>query len=702
MPAAFWGHLDPEREELRNALLRAQTRQMETQTSLAQMLGAQGAGVGAPGGVEDDEFQWEELEFKKEQLEEQTKLAKAQQLILERDMTLKEEEAQAPFTMGLGEMLLSAEGEPQVVPGKQVGGAFLDPLTGVPKYQEPIVAGLEQTVIRPDTGETLKIGMIKTPKGSLVTSTGETIYSEPEVTVSGSQMIITDPSTGDVINTIDITQVPRGFDVDVDNKGNVYTTNLDTGETELVAPSAYYEQEYKQKERTLKVQQFGIEVESKGYDVELFGMNLEAHITQKGYDRDIDVQLIKQDIQDSVNLTTIEKQVLMNKADELAAEVTDRRTDAMLVGYDVDKYGHDVRRYAADVGYDETIDGNMIIRDIQNSKNATDKEKQELIALTSQLSDESAERRNTATIEASDRKLVADRYVKGYVPQSAEDALAYVRAKARIEAQYAPFTTPNMMNEPDARDYVAYTAGLELFVEKGKTDEKLRFEFGKARATQTPEDLLMGTAVRMMEMTEGAELGRRLLELPLTKEIREREEFEFKETEAALKREGEALGEAREDIDQLQKLMKTATSQIKPTYGGYSKESRALATGVFISLLDADISLSPETKMRYMEIAPALHGMTMAETIDPTLMGGYAWFRGLWEDALSGAVEEVPSETIKSASILDIIRVVNGLGSVKEAKKFLKKFGLSWNEYLDIAEPYLSKEVIRAVEQRKR
>lgn len=699
MPATFWGHLDPEREELRNALLRAQTRQMETQTSLAEMLGAQQQQQMQQQGMEDDEFQWEELEFKKEQLKQETELNKAQQLLLGRQMTLKEEEAQRPVQMGLGEMLLSPEGEPMVTPGTQIGGALVDPLTGEPMYEAPITAGLEQTVIRPDTGEVLKVGMVKTPKGSIVTTTGEEIYTEPEVVVEGAEVIILDPGTGDIINRIDVAQVPRGFDIKVDQQGNVYSASLDTGEVELVQESQYYEQEYKYRERALKVQQFGIEVESKGYDVELHGMNLEAHITQKGYDRDIDVQLIKQDIQDSVNLTAIEKQQLMNRADELAGEVTDRRTEAMLVGYDVDKYGHDIRRYAADVGYDETIDGNMIIRDIQASKSASDIQKQELIALTTELSDQSAERRNTATIEAGDRKLVADRYLKGYVFETAEEALAYTEAKARIEAKYDPYTTPNMMNRVDAEAWLSYKAGIDLFVEKGKTDEKIRFEFGKARASQTSEDLLKGTAARMMEMTEGAELGRQLLELPLEELELERDVLGLRREEAELKREGTAQGVAGDEQELLRDMMLRATATHKPTYGVYGQKEKVMAANTLLELIRLDRTLRPETKMQYLEAVPSLTGVTLAEELQKGKVPYFDWFRGMFNQALDETEVETgvtrPSEKFKGTSLEDIIREVEEVwgrtGSRKEIAKYLKKYNLTLDKYREVSQKWLAR-----------
>lgn len=705
MPAPYWGYLDPQREELQNALLRAQIRQMETQTGLAEQLAAEGqAGVGARGGTaEDDSLQWEQLEFQKEQLKQETELAKAQQLILERQMTLKEEAAQAPVQMGLGEMLLSAAGEPMVTPGQRVGGAMVNPLTGEPMYQEPIVAGLEETVLRPGEG-VMKAPQVKIGSATLLGPMGEVIYSEPETTVSGAEMIVTNRANGEVINRIDIEQIPQGFEPQIDAKGNLYITNLDTGESELAQPSAYYEMEYEQEDRRIKVKQFGHEVQSKGYDVAEYGYDVEKYVADKAYDRVIDVERIKQDIQDSVNLTAIEKQQLINKAEALKVEATDRRTDALLVGYDIEKYGYNIRKYVADVGYDETIDGNMIIRDIQNSKNATDIEKQELISLASKLSDESAERRNTATIEASDRKSATQRYVAGYVPQSAEEAIAYVEHKAKVEAKYDPYTTPNMMNEDDAREWLEDVAAIDLFTEKGKTDEKIRFENMKARAAKSPEDLLKETAMQMMPITEAGELGRALLEVPITEagvageqarlrgeEVRLRgEELGFRREEAELKREGEALGISKEETELIDDMMLRAVASHKTEYGMYGEEQKTMAVNTFIELLQLDKSLRPETRMEAIDAAPSLLGITLPEMLAGERERPYfTWIRGIWNKALDEVAEETglprPPRTYKGLSFADIRAEVNRIyGETRSRKKvsqYLKKYGMTIEDY---------------------
>jgi len=712
MPAPYWGYMDPQREELQNALLRAQIRQMETQTGLAEELAAQeqvgarggvGAGVRGGGMVEDDSLQWEQLEFQKEQLKEQTELAKAQQLILERQMTLKEEAAEAPMQMGLSEMLLSAAGEPMVTPGQRVGGALVNPLTGEPMYQEPIVAGLEETVLRPGEG-VMKAPQVKIGSATLITPTGEVIYSEPELTVSGAELIVTNRADGTVINRLDISQKPKGFEPQMDAKGNLYSYNLDTGQVELVQESAYYEMEYEQEDRKIKATIFGIEVQSKGYDAIEYKADIEKYIADKAYDRVIDVELIKQDIQDSANLTEIEKQQLINKAEALKVEATDRRTDALLVGYDVEKYGHDIKRYIADVGYDETMDEADIRRDIQNSKNATDIEKQELIRELGVLTNESKERMSKAEIEAGDRKLVTQRYVAGYTPQSAEEALSYVEAKARIEAKYDPYTTPNMMNEPDAKAYIAYEAGLDLFVTEGETTQKIRFEIAKARAAKSPEDLLKETSIKMMEITEAGELGRALLEVPITETGIAGEQARLRgaelelgwgklglaKEELELKREGEAQGEAGEEMDELMDMMLRATATHKPTYGMYGEEEKVMAANTLLDLIRLNQSIAPETKMKWLETAPSLLGVTLPETLAGEKGRPYFdWFRDMWNEALDETAEvggiPRPVKTYKGLSFADIRAEVNRIygetGSRKKVNQYLKKYGMSIEDY---------------------
>jgi len=603
MPAEYWGFIDPERKRIEKALLSAQLARLEEQPM--------GAGGGLAGALEDDSLEWEKLEFQRQQLKEQTELAKAQQLLLERKMTLEEEEAEAPFT--IGESYITREGEPL--------------------YEPPMRAGLGETIVRPTTGEMLKEPFVKIGTATLIDTMGNVVYSEPEVNISGSEMIVTNRATGEVINRIDIERVPRGFKPQLDTKGNVYITNLDTGESELAFPSAYYE----------------MEVELKG--------------------RELDVE--------------------------------EERTEALLYGYDVEKYGDDIAKYIADLGYVETIDKANIERDIWNSRNLTAIKKQELIYELGVLTNESEERRNTATIEAGDRKLVSERYKVGYVPQSAEEALAYEDAKAQIEASYAPYTSPNDMNIGDAEAWLAYEAGIELFVDKGKTDEKIRYENMKARAGRTPEDILKQRAISMMGIPEGAGLGRELLELPLEELGLEREKLEFKREEAELKRQGEAMGETREDTEYLMSLMLRATATHKATLGLYTEEDKVAAANTLLELIRTDTSIPPETKMRWLETAPSLMGVTLAEELKRD-RPYFDWFRGMWNQALTEAAGEamemrreverfekapttLPTKTRRGLSFAEIQKEVNRIyretGSRKDVTKYLKKYGMTIDDY---------------------
>jgi len=219
--------------------------------------------------------------------------------------------------------------------------------------------------------------------------------------------------------------------------------------------------------------------------------------------------------------------------------------------------------------------------------------------------------------------------------------------------------------------------------------------------------LLKETSIKMMEITEAGELGRALLGVPITEagiageqarlrgeevEIR-REELGFRREEAELKREGEAQGEAGEEMDELMDMMLRATATHKPTYGMYGEEEKVMAANTLLDLIRLNQSISPETKMKWLETAPSLLGVTLPETLAGEKGKPYFdWFRDMWNQSLSETAEvggvPRPAETYKGLTFAEIQKEVNRIyaktGSMKKANQYLKKYGLTRETYSEL------------------
>jgi len=119
--------------------------------------------------------------------------------------------------------------------------------------------------------------------------------------------------------------------------------------------------------------------------------------------------------------------------------------------------------------------------------------------------------------------LEVEKYKAGYVPQTMEDVLELKEGKERIEARYAPLTTPNMMNKEDAEDWRADEAAIEAWLEGAKTDEKIKYW----EATREPLDLLKEQAYMVAQsggLNSLNDWGRYLLGLPEEPIDKKREE----------------------------------------------------------------------------------------------------------------------------------------------------------------------------------
>lgn len=123
------------------------------------------------------------------------------------------------------------------------------------------------------------------------------------------------------------------------------------------------------------------------------------------------------------------------------------------------------------------------------------------------------------------------KYEAGYVPQTMQEALDFQDRKERIEARYAPLTTPNIMNVEDAEAWRAYETGLQTWLETAKTNEKIRYW----ESTRNRIDLLKEQAY-VVAQSEGLEAlsdwGRYLLDLPEEPiDVKREQDWKYKKME---------------------------------------------------------------------------------------------------------------------------------------------------------------------------
>jgi len=216
MPMTWFGHVDPEMERLRKSLMKLQVRASERALEREEEEALDVRGVG---GVTDTLA--EDIARAQLALQERQQVAMERQVSLaERKQDWAEEQAtwptyatvegvllatyptgevveawQAPppepkpIVLKQTEMLLSPEGVPMVVPGIEIAGALVDPITGEPKYAPPVL------------------------------------------TATDTELIITERLSGDVMNKIPINQLPPEAQFFADKYGNVVALDKQTGST---------------------------------------------------------------------------------------------------------------------------------------------------------------------------------------------------------------------------------------------------------------------------------------------------------------------------------------------------------------------------------------------------------------------------------------------------------------------------------------
>jgi len=330
--------------------------------------------------------------------------------------------------------------------------------------------------------------------------------------------------------------------------------------------------------------------------------------------------------------------------------------------------------------------------------------------------------------------------------------LAHIEHKARIEAKYAPYTQPNDMNREDAKEYLEDVALIDLFFEKGKTDEQIRLANIKAAVGRSPDDVLKFSALATMGGAEMGELGRALLDLPFTQaglragelalgeerlgqEQREfrnlaewrdaqtdqfwaqfgldkaeldvrREELGFRREQDRLKRQGEELGEAREDSEYLLDLMLRATATHKATYGTLTKADKIAAAETLQNLIAMDASILPDLKMKWLSAVPHIMGvsLTRALTTGDIPRDYLDYFEKSWNqaveetEALTGLYGPAPTyQGISLDQIMDRVEFMAGRDESKRKKdkriaKYVKRFGFaSTDEFYDVANEWLDR-----------
>lgn len=248
MPAPFWGRVDPAGALLEQRMMVARQKTLEK-------------GERTRAG----------------QLRAQLELGRRGYELEERKQALVEEQAQRPTFFTAGNSLLA------ISPTGEVSEAWK-----VPK--PPVVVGMGQALIDPDTGEP--------------------VYSPPQLSVTDTEMIVTDTATGEELNRIPINQLPPDTVFFQDQWGNVAGFNPQTNEqvVEYESPFAreMMRRDAKDKERDFQLREtlgkgqleLGVSAERRAWEAmyidkelaevanltEQQRMTLNAALTREGYD----------------------------------------------------------------------------------------------------------------------------------------------------------------------------------------------------------------------------------------------------------------------------------------------------------------------------------------------------------------------------------------------------------------------------------
>jgi len=247
MPAPYWGFISPERQQLENALLRAQTASM----------GPKGSTV--------------PLEIARMQIEAAEKA--------------REAEAERPQYFTSGGSLLS------VSPQGDVTEAWQAPTP-------PVTIGVGQALVSPE---------------------GEPLYAPPRLTATSTELIATDLSTGELVNRIPITQLPRDAAFFVDKYGKI--TALDPQSAEVIneygaeGASVLMQREAKEFEQTSRLREVASEQVWKQMEItkeiadqanitEQQRMVINEGLTREGYDVQREGIVVSERVADKANLST--------------------------------------------------------------------------------------------------------------------------------------------------------------------------------------------------------------------------------------------------------------------------------------------------------------------------------------------------------------------------------------------------------------
>ena len=502
MPAPFWGHLDPEREELTNALMRAQerlqkaqTRQMEAQTDLTTMIGAPQGGVQGP-----------------------------QRVGAPSETALRMEKAQMELM------------KPQY---EKVGENWYVHYMGEPEAQ--LIAA------SPRTTETPYEIIERWPDGST-----ERI---PKVETRPGEYMIRAPATGDMIfksrRTDEVTRVVYNAEIKQSSQAEMIGAYAEQRVAGAREKEVEYDFQlgirdlalgYSKLDATVVMAREGEITTRRGQDIQ-FAIGENQNYTTK-WVAELNGQLglakiasnenmkkwgiISEEKMEGVRaaiqmgfLNVAQGKLVLDKYAIDKLDLRERDITAINTGLEqwktqiyagLQQQGIDINRFTAITGRMEAgtnAERNVLIKRKQDFDQVLgmlgyEMRGKELGLETAKFYFEKFESKRDFRLETAKFGLEKDKlklgwYEAGYVPQTKEEVWELKTGMEKIEAMYAPYTQPNMMNEEHAYAYEWRQAGVELFMDHAQTDEKLRFELAMRGINMTPEDMLKWGALNTIE-----------------------------------------------------------------------------------------------------------------------------------------------------------------------------------------------------------
>jgi|GEM_PF-5756901 len=652
MPAPYWGYLSPEREELTDALMRAQARQMEAQTrqtevqtGLAEMLGGGGGiqRVGAAPSETDLRYESAQLELMKPTYE-------------------KVDE----------NWYVHYSGEPTA----------------------NLIAA------SPNTYETDYEIIERHPSGE--------VERIPKIAPEPGEYMVRNDMTGDFVfydkRTNDVSRILYNTDFKASSKAEMigaYADQQIAGAKEKEVEQDFWvaiqglENERNKNAFTLAIAQMGDITERRGQDIQ-FVMSQNENLTDKWiaqFSGQIDLARIASTekvaqwgitsrekiagVQAAIQMGFLEVdrgRLIFSKyaADKL--DLRERELAGLNRGLEVWKteilaglqqQGIDIEKFNALTERMEALTGVEQTKLIQRKQNldfvlgqaGIDLRGKELNLNTakfefekfSTLEELGFKKENLAVAKEG---LVLKWYEVGYVAQTKEEAWELFEGQEKIKAMYAPYTQPNMMNEDHVYEWLWRETGIDLFMEGARTDEKIRFETAQRGIDMTPEDVLKWGALSTIQ-TDGidalSDFTKNLL-FNTQETMDERRMAELEQFKAEKKYEHQ-FKDPKEQLDALHVAFNDAARMVETGSGfflNYAPEiqrNEAAATAAcFKDILENWLGYSPDEAAgiaTFQNLGEFLEAPTFAVGEGPTLSEELLGYK----EAI-GAVSGVPQQPL--------------------------------------------------------